>query len=113
MGTYQKPLIDNERHPKLSYYVNKMIFQKTWAGSNNVDVVYGPEDKIIPVINHLGDKKTITLVVELRDLKGSVLRKKEFKSVELADGHSFTFLEGFRFKTVRDGIYAIHYNLYY
>ncbi len=39
MATYKKPLVDDLGHPKLSYFVNRMIFQKTWAGSDNADVV--------------------------------------------------------------------------
>ena len=59
MGTYQKPLIDNLRHPKLAFYIKKMITQRTWAGSHNVDVVYGPDDTITPVINHLGEERKV------------------------------------------------------
>src|SRR5690606_12438195 len=66
-GTYQKPLIDNLRHPKLAYYINQMAFQRTWAGSNNVDVVYGPDDMIEPVIHHLGEQQKVTLKVTLID----------------------------------------------
>ena len=33
MGTYKKPLIDCLGHAKLSYYANRMIFQKVVAGS--------------------------------------------------------------------------------
>ena len=59
MGTYKKPLIDNLGHPKLAYYANKMIFQKSWAASNNVDVVYGPGDFIKPIVYDLGDEQDL------------------------------------------------------
>ena len=48
--TYKKPLIDFMDHAKLAFWTNKMIFQPTVAGSHNVDVVYGPEDAITPVV---------------------------------------------------------------
>jgi hypothetical protein len=112
MGTYQKPLIDNMRHPKLAFYTNKMIFQKTWAGSNNVDVVYGPADKISPVINHIGKEQTVNLSVTLRTLSGKILDQKIFKNIKLKSGHSINQVDEFRFKKVNNGIYAIVYEIY-
>jgi hypothetical protein len=112
MGTYQKPLIDNSRHPKLAFYANKMIFQRTWAGSNNVDVVYGPEDKIAPVINHIGKEQKVNLVVTLENLKGNILDKKIFKNIDLQNGHEIKQIEGFRFKNVNNGIYAVVYEIF-
>jgi hypothetical protein len=43
--TYKKPLIDYTGVAKLAWHVNKMVFQKTVAGSHDVDVVYGPAIK--------------------------------------------------------------------
>ncbi len=111
MGTYQKPLIDNLRHPKLAYYTNKMVFQKTWAASNNVDVVYGPDDIITPVIHHLGKKKQVNLFVELQTLEGKTIEKKSFQNIKLGEGREVVQLEGFRFKKVTDGIYVVKYEL--
>jgi Glycosyl hydrolases family 2 len=111
MGTYQKPLIDNMRHPKLAFYINKMIFQKTWAGSKNVDVVYGPDDKILPIINHLGKEQRVNLTVSLLDLKRNVKDKRIFKKIDLNNGHVISELEAFRFKNVKDGIYFIVYEI--
>ena len=110
-GTYKKPLIDNLGHPKLAYYVNKMIFQRTWAGSNNVDVVYGPEDSIIPVINHLGKNEKVDLLVQLKTLEGKIIDKKIFKNIELKEGHSIKELNSFKFQKVNDGIYVIIYSI--
>jgi len=110
-GTYKKPLIDNLGHPKLAYYVNKMIFQRTWAGSNNVDVVYGPNDSIIPVINHLGKNEKVDLLVQLKTLKGKIIDKKRFKNIELKEGHSIKKLNSFKFRKVKNGVYFIIYNI--
>lgn len=111
MGTYQKPLIDNLGHPKLSYYVNRMVFQRTWAGSKNVDVVYGPEDRIIPVINHLGNPQKVKLVVRLKRLDGRVLEEKEIENIELSGGHCIKELDPFRFKNVQPGTYVLNYEI--
>lgn len=111
MGTYKKPLIDNLGHPKLAYYVNRMVFQKTWAGSNNVDVVYGPDDQIRPVISHLGNSEKADLLIQLKSFNGKVIDKKRFMDIELKGGHSFTELDGSRFRNVPDGIYVITYDV--
>lgn len=111
MGTYQKPLIDNLRHPKLAFYANKMIFQKIWAASNDVDVVYGPADKVNPVIHHLGNDQKIDLMIELTDLKNKVIDKKLIRNIEIKANKPIVELDGFRFKNVQDGIYIIQYTL--
>jgi len=111
MGTYKKPLTDNLGHAKLAFYANKMVFQRTWGGSDNVDVVYGPEDKIRPVINHLGDEQTVDVLVQLKTVKGKVIDEKKFKNLTLNDRHSFTYLDSFRFKRVPEGIYVVGYKV--
>jgi hypothetical protein len=112
MGTYQKPLIDNLGHPKLAYYVNRMVFQPTWAGSDNVDVVYGPSDKITPVIHHLGEEMTIDLEVILTTVDGKSIESKRYTGINIEEGRSVTRLESFRFKKSEEGTYAIHYVMY-
>ena len=109
MGTYKKPLIDNLRHPKLAYYTNKMVFQRTWAGSDNVDVVYGPEDKISPVIHHLGDATKVNLSVLLKNSEDKTIDKKIYKDIELEEGRTVKKLDAFRFKKVPEEIYTIEY----
>jgi hypothetical protein len=47
----------------------------------------------------------------LKNLDGKVLDEKVFKDISLEEGHSFTRLEGFRFKNVKDGIYVVNYKL--
>ncbi|RIH67290.1 glycosyl hydrolase family 2 [Mariniphaga sediminis] len=109
MGTYKKPLIDNLRHPKLAYYTNKMVFQRTWAGSADVDVVYGPEDKISPVIHHLGGETKVNLTVTIKNSENKIMDKKWYKNIELEGGRSVKKLETFRFKKVPEEIYTIEY----
>lgn len=111
MGTYKKPLIDNLGHPKLAYYTNKMIFQKTWAGSNNVDVVYGPEDNIKPVIYHLGETEKADLVIQMKSVEGDVIDNKVFKNIILEEGQTITKLKEFKFKNIVEGAYAICYQV--
>lgn len=101
-GTYQKPLIDNLRHPKLAYYTNQMAFQRTWAGSDNVDVVYGPDDQIEPVIHHLGEREMVTLKVSLLDDKNTELETKEFNGIQLDRGRDIVKLPKFRFDSPID-----------
>lgn len=111
MGTYKKPLIDNLGHPKLAYYTNKMAFQRTWAGSNNVDVVYGPKDTITPVIHHLGDAIKINLVVELKNSMNKLVDKRIFYNIELEEGRSIKYLDAFKFKKVPQAIYSVEYKI--
>ena len=109
MGTYKKPLIDNLGHPKLAYYTNKMAFQRTWAGSADVDIVYGPNDKITPVIHHLGDASVVCLTVNLKNSKNKIIDRKRFKNIDMEQGRTVKFLDSFRFKQVKEGIFTIEY----
>ncbi len=112
MGTYKKPLIDCLGHSKLAFYTNKMVFQSTWAGSNNVDVVYGPGDKIKPVINHIGDGGKVEFIVRLETIGGKVIEQKRFDNIILRGGHTFTELDDFQFKNRnREGTYVISYEV--
>lgn len=109
MGTYQKPLIDNLRHPKLAYYINRMVFQRTWAGSDNVDVVYGPGDRITPVIHHVGEAVDVRLEVKLKNERGRQLATRVFNKVSLPAGRQIHKLDSFQFSNVGEGNYFIEY----
>ena len=111
MFTYQKPLIDPYYVPKLAFYANKMAFQKLWAASDDVDVVYGPGDSITPVIFNLEDATVVNLTVELQNEKGKVIERKVFRNVEVPKGRSVTRLEPFRFRSNREGCQFIVYKL--
>lgn len=111
MGTYQKPLIDNLRHPKLAFYTNRMVFQRTWAASDNVDVVYGPGDFITPVIHHIGDNQKVDLIIDLIGPHGKRVDRKAFTNIELEAGRNTQQFEKFRFKEVEEGAYAVKYSI--
>lgn len=112
MGTYQKPLIDNLGHPKLAFYINRMVFQKTWAGSDNVDTVYGPNDVITPVIHHLGEEKEVNLTIRLANKDGKILDSTFISKIVLKGGRSTTRLSSFQFKKkINDDIYFIEYEI--
>jgi hypothetical protein len=80
------------------------------AGSHNVDVVYGPEDEIEPVIMHLGNRIMVNLLVTVNDLDGNVMEQKEYKNILLDEGRNSSVLESFRPK-VQEGYYVIHYQI--
>ena len=109
-ATYQKPLIDYYGHAKLGFYAVKMAFQPTLAGSHNVDIVYGPDDILKPVIMHLGDSKEVDLIVSVKNLDGKIYKDKIYRNVKLEDGRTVTALEGFS-PPVDDGYFVIHYQV--
>jgi len=96
MGTYKKPLIDCLGRAKLAFYANKMAFQRVLAGSGNVDVVYGPDDVLEPVIMNLGPGRRVDLRVTVADMKDAVLADEVYEGVELAAGRSVKRLRGFK-----------------
>ena len=111
MFTYEKPVVDPFCVPKLAFHANRMAFQRTWAGSDDVDTVYGPGDEIRPVIFNLDGARRVTLEVELQNEKGRTLERKVFKDVEVAAGRSVTRLAPFRFRNRSEGCRFIVYTL--
>lgn len=111
MFTYQKPIVDPFRVPKLAFYANKMVFGRLWAASDDVDVAYGPRDMIRPVIFNLEGACTVNLTVELQNEKGKVLERKVFKNISVPAGRSVTSLEPFRFRNSSEGQKFIVYRL--
>ena len=107
-----KPLIDPFCVPKLAFYANKMAFQSIWAGSDDVDAVYGPGDSIRPVIFNLAEDCTVTLIVELQNEKGKTLEKKTFRNVQVPAGRSVSRLEEFRFRNHSEGCRFIVYKIF-
>lgn len=111
MFTYQKPLVDPFRVPKLAFHANRMVFGRLWAGSDDVDVAYGPGDEIRPVIFNLDGACSVNLTVELQNEKGKVLERKTFKGVPVSAGRSVTRLEPFRFRNSSEGVRFVVYKL--
>ena len=109
MFTYQKPLVDAMGVPKLAFYANKQVFNRIWAASDNVDVVYGPNDSIAPVIFNLGDERTVHLSIELKNEKGKTVERR--KNIHIDKGRSITKLHRFQFKPKPDGCYFIVYTI--
>lgn len=109
-GTYHKPIIDMHGHAKLAYWTNKMAFQHTVAGSNNVDVIYGPDDTLTPVIIHWGKKEKTSLSVEVKTVEGVLIDKKDYMEIELPEGREAISLPGFRPDWKEEGFYIIEYN---
>ena len=111
MFTYQKPLVDAMGVPKLAFYANKQVFNRIWAASDNVDVVYGPNDSIAPVIFNLGDERTVHLSIELKNEKGKTVERRNIKNIYIDKGRSITKLHRFQFKPKPDGCYFIVYTI--
>lgn len=111
MFTYQKPLLDAFGVPKLAYYANRQAFNRMWAASGNVDVVYGPQDRIEPVIFNMDAPCRANLTVELKNERGKTLEKKIIKNISVQGNGGITRLDGFRFKEKKAGCYFIVYTL--
>ncbi|MBN2375344.1 MAG: hypothetical protein JXD22_03010 [Sedimentisphaerales bacterium] len=111
MGTYKKPLIDCLGHAKLAFYTNKMLFQRVVAGSADVDVVYGPEDQVNPMIMNLDDAKTVDLEITIYDETRTVVDKRVYNSVNLPMGRTVTTLPAYKPPLKAKGHYIIEYKV--
>ena len=110
-ATYKKPLIDFLGHAKLSYYTNRMAFQKVIAGSGDVDVVYGPNDQIKPVVINLGPERTINVLITINDMNGNEVLHTMYKDVHLPGGRTVTNLPAFTPDVPANASYAVEYTV--
>jgi len=107
--TYKKPIIDYLGYAKLAFYANKMAFQRVLAGSGDVDVVYGPDDVIRPVIINLGKARTVNLKILVKNMDREVIDSKVYSGVKLAAGRGVMALADFKPAFTSEEYYAIEY----
>ncbi|MCK5372284.1 MAG: hypothetical protein KAQ62_27170, partial [Cyclobacteriaceae bacterium] len=110
-ATYQKPLIDYYGHSKIAFHTIKMAFQPVLAGSKNVDIVYGKNDKVPIVVMNMGDEKVVNITVTVKTPKGKVVSEKVFSDVTLEAGRSFTDMVDWKPKLKTKGFYAFEYKV--
>ncbi|RKY09095.1 MAG: hypothetical protein DRP66_03040 [Planctomycetota bacterium] len=106
-GTYMKPLIDFNDHMKLAFYAYKSTLQKYYAAGKGVDVVYGPGDKITPVIIALGERRVVDLTIQCINEQGKVASTKKFTGVKIPSGRPIVELEAFRPDIKSQGHYGV------
>lgn len=111
MATYQKPLVDYNGVAKLAFHAHNTAFQNTFAGSENVDVVYGPADSITPVIFNLGVARRVSLTAQLQTPGGKIIESKNLGQFSLEAGRTVTRAAPFRFTYPPDGAYVVKYML--
>lgn len=111
-GTYQKCIVDYYGQAKIAYYAHRMAFQDVIACSGNVDVVYGPDDKIPVVILNIGEEKRVTLSIDIVSLDGRVVHSKQFSDIILPEGRSKVDVGNMELPAVEDGIYSINFKVY-
>jgi hypothetical protein len=107
--TYKKPLIDFDGHAKLAWYANKMVFQPTIAGTGDVDVVWGPDDVLKPLVIHWGEAGTVQLQIEIKDESGAVVQRKRYDNIALTNGRNVVELDALKPALPKEGYYFIEY----
>ena len=110
-ATYKKPLIDFLGHPKLAWYAHRMVFQRVLAGSDDIDIVHGPDDWIHPVIQNLGSERIVDVEVTLEQIDGTPVESKTYPRLKLPPGRSITQLPAFRPSKKIEGNHAVKYNI--
>ncbi len=110
-GTYEKPLLDPMGHAKLAWHIHKLLTQPIFAGSDNVDVVYGPNDQIVPTIFSEGDSCTVDLSIQVKTLQGTLISSLELKNIFIPAGRQVTRLAPVRPQFPDQGTCVIEYTV--
>jgi len=109
--TYMKPLIDFYDHAKLAFYTFRQAIQLVFPCSKGVDVVYGPEDKIQPVIMNLRKPRKVDLFIRIKNLQGNLIEEKSYRSIKLTNDRQPTVLPAFKPNVPSEGYYAVEYEV--
>mgnify|MGYP006953475962 CR=1 FL=1 len=88
------------------------VFQDILGGSSDVDVVYGPDDGITPIILNIGDSRNVNLTIFVKNLEGEVVWEKSISNIDLQSGRTVTRLDNIKPSFPEDGYYAIEYIIY-
>ncbi len=110
-ATYQKPLIDYFGYSKMAFHTVKMVFQPVLAGSKNVDLVYGPDDKVPVCIMNMGDEKKVDLVITCKNSSGEEVFSKKYPNIELQKGRNVTDLDDLNLSIKEEGYYTFEYKV--
>jgi len=110
-ATYKKPVVDYQGYAKLAYHAMRMVYQPILAGSKNVDIVYGPKDKIPVMILNIGDAKTVDVKVIAKNRQGKIVDSKHYENVSLAEGRSETKLPDWQPNLKPDQFYGFEYTV--
>ncbi len=108
-ATYLKPVIDYYGHAKLSFYALQMVFQPILAGSNDVNIAYGPRDRITPIVMNLGPERTVHVDVRVLSPDGAVVDEITYSDVKLEGGRTVRTLDSWRPEVSSNGTFAVEY----
>ena len=86
-----------------------MAFQPVLAGSGNVDIAYGPEDTINPLVMNLGPSRNVDVKILVKSTEGKTADQKTYKNVELSPGRTVNKLDSWKPNVPRNAYYAIEY----
>lgn len=111
MGTYQKPLIDALGHKKLAFYAHQMGFQQILAGSKDVDMVYGTNDRPTLTVLNLGKEQKVVVTVTIKDVNGKKKHSRKFTNVTLNQGRTVTDIGQLSMPKLPDGFYFFEYKV--
>lgn len=110
-GTYEKPLIDPLGYSKLAWHIHKLFSTQVLAGSDNVDTVYGPADRITPCLFNIGGTRRVDLTVIVKAPNGAISDQRRFSNMKLEGGCTLTKLPPFQPKLPTDPYCAIEYTV--
>ncbi|WP_316792666.1 hypothetical protein [Pedobacter frigoris] len=110
-GTYEKPLLDPMGHAKLAWHIHQFFGAKIIAGSENVDVIYGPDDQIVPCIFNVGEKTKVSLKVTVKTVDGKIVKTYTIPDILLEGGCKLTKLRPIKPELPKDKYCVVAYEV--
>ncbi len=110
-GSYMKPPIDFYGYKKLGFYALKDSYQSVYACKSDIDICYGTEDVLKPVVINSGKAGNYDLTVLIENENGEVVDKKMYTDIVVDEGATTCELSGFKPSFANKGYYTIKFEL--
>ncbi len=108
-GSYMKPPIDFYGYKKLGFYALHDAYRSIYAAKEDIDLAYGSEDSILPLILNCTDGGEYDLVISVFNENDELLDSKSYLSVNI--GNENMVLEKFRPNWKEPGYYTLKFEL--
>ena len=108
-GSYMKPPIDFYGYKKLAFYALRDAYRSIYAAKEDIDLAYGSEDAISPLILNCTDGGEYDLIISVFNEKDELLDSKSYLSVNIGNGNMV--LEKFRPNWKEPGYYTLKFEL--
>ncbi|MDP4132773.1 MAG: glycoside hydrolase family 2 TIM barrel-domain containing protein [Bacillota bacterium] len=110
-GSYMKPPIDFYGYKKIGFYSLKDAFNSIFASKKDINVAYGTEDSMTPILLNSGKEGTVKVTCIIYDEEDNITDTKVFEKVSIKEKDYALDLPSFKPNFKDKGYYTIKWTV--